>query len=208
MVPPSRGNRARFEPGQTIDLPVTLGRFRCGKVDISSDPTVTLQVRADGRPVQTVRVAAGGRRLLARLRASECQRRTLGKVVAIDYAPHWSDVRGPQPAVRGAVVFSRRSPGEVSVVGLRGSVLLSFRPALPSGRPLLVMPPRQPMARLPVLVSSSGRCDAHALAGSTQTFLLSAFVRNGDRPTQRVLLIPDASAQRQILAMVSRACQG
>ena len=207
VVPPSRGNRARFEPGQTIDLPVTLGRFRCGDVDISRHPAVTLQVRGNAGPLRTVRVRAAGRALLARLRAQECRRRVLAKVVDIGYASHWAPVRQPQPGVRATVVFSRRSPGRVSVVSLSGSVLLSLSPALPSRRTLLVIPSRQQVARLPVLVSSSGRCDAHALAGSTQTFLLSAFVRLGDRPTQRVLLVPDASAQRLILAMLSRACQ-
>ena len=207
VVSPSRGNRARFEPGQTIDLPVTLGRFRCGGVDVSGKPIVTLRVRAAGRVERTVRVAAGGRGLLTRLRASDCQRRALARVVDIDYAPDWSYVRDPEPGVRATVVFTRRSPGAVSVVGMSGSVLLDFRPTQPAGRPLLVIPPRQPIARLPVLVTSSGRCDAHALGGSTQTFLLSAFVRNGDGPTQRVLLVPDASAQRQILTMISRSCE-
>ena len=206
VAPPTSGNRARFEPGFTIDLPVTLGPFRCGDIDRTADPVVVLRFRGPGQAVQTARVTAGGRALLSRLRTAECERRALARVVAIRYAPTWSGVSNPEPALEGTVVLRRRSPGGVVVVALRGSVLLDFRPTVEGRHPLLRMAPRQPLGRLPITVSSSNRCDAHALGGSTQTFLLSAFVRNGAGPVQRVLLIPKRSVQGRILAMVSRAC--
>ncbi|HZG97964.1 MAG TPA: hypothetical protein VEY14_06850, partial [Nocardioidaceae bacterium] len=58
----------------------------------------------------------------------------------------------------------------------------------------------------PVLLGSTGRCDAHALGGSTQTFLLSAYVILGDAAEQRVVLTPPPSVQDQVLRVVDRAC--
>ena len=207
VTPPTAGNHARFGPGSTIDLPVTLGPFRCGDIDATTDPVVVLRLRAPGQAVRTARVTAGGRALLLRLRKAECEQRALARVVRIGYAPTWSAVSEPEPALEGTVVFRRRSLGRVAVVALDGIVLLDFRPTVQGRHPLLRMAPRQRVGRLPVTVSSSGRCDAHALGGSTQTFLLSAFVRSGAGPVQRVLLVPERPVQGRILAMVSRACE-
>lgn len=71
---------------------------------------------------------------------------------------------------------------------------------------LLDLPADADRAVTPVLLGSNGRCDAHGLGGSTQTFLLSAFVRLGNGPEQRVLLTPPGPVQRRVLEVVDRAC--
>jgi hypothetical protein len=57
-----------------------------------------------------------------------------------------------------------------------------------------------------VLLGSVHRCDAHALGQSSQTFLISAYVRLDGHPTQRVVL-PLTTAEKELLnGVVKRDC--
>jgi hypothetical protein len=110
---------------------------------------------------------------------------------------------GEKPSLRGRLVMARRQAGQaVELRSLGGSVLIDLRPA----GDLVDLDVGAERAVTPVLLSSSGRCDAHALGGSTQTFLLSAYVRLGDAPEQRVVLTPPPAVQSRMLRVVDRAC--
>jgi len=86
-------------------------------------------------------------------------------------------------------------------------LLIELRPAR-AGHPVARLSGDEMSERIPVRLGSSGRCDAHALGGSTQTFLLSAFVRRASQPQQRVLLIPGPHSRRHLLRVVTLGCAG
>jgi hypothetical protein len=60
---------------------------------------------------------------------------------------------------------------------------------------------------LPVLAGSAHRCDGHARGNSSQTFLLSVYLRLGDAPVQRRILTPAEPDQVRVLAVIDRDCR-
>ena len=97
--------------------------------------------------------------------------------------------------------------GVVRLVDLGGSVLLDLVPrdgpsALP-GR----LGPGSAATAFPVLLGSAHRCDAHARGQSSQTFLISAYVRRDAAPTQRVVLPLSPAERDRLLAVVDRDCR-
>ena len=96
--------------------------------------------------------------------------------------------------------------GTVSVVDLGGSVLLTLRPRDEGVLPLRLGPARD-VVRLGVVVGSAHRCDPHARGNSSQTFLLSVYVRLDGAPTQRVIVVPDKTTQGRLLALIDRDCR-
>lgn len=205
------GKDTVFEPGQTIALVTTYGDPRCGHGDTATDAVAALTLTGEtGQGTVEVPVARAGQTLLNRLHRVECQQATLDEVASVRLQSDWRRVESDGlPYLRGSLLL-RRAPGSpsgvgVSVTATAGSVLLDLRPVRPR-RPVGRLEPGQASARIPVLLGSSMRCDGHALGGSTQTFLLSAFVRRDGAPQQRVLLIPDAATQRRALRVVHEVC--
>jgi hypothetical protein len=98
-------------------------------------------------------------------------------------------------------------PGQpqVTVVDLGGSVLLDLRTRQKGLLPVSTADPRVGRG-IPVLIGSTHRCDAHALGQSSQTFLISAYVRVAGSPTQRVILIPDKADKARIQSVIDRVC--
>ena len=210
---PATDKDATFAAGQTIALATTYGDPRCGSVAEAalSEATAVLAVAgADGTTTVEVPVAGPGRAVLGRLHRYECDRAALEEVADVRLLSRWRRVEvDGLPYLRGTLLLERRdgdSAGEpVTVTSLSGSVLLELRPAHP-GRPVATLDADEPSERVPVLFGSNLRCDAHALGGSTQTFLLSAYVRRGEAAGQRVLLVPDKATRRQVLDVVDQAC--
>lgn len=174
-------------------------------------------------PVSMEVVVDGGTRLLAlhqddadlllRLHEQECKQQRLDAVVTVTL-----DMQ-PQPIVRhgeaylpGNLVLRRppaaKESAPVTVVSFRGSVLLSLAPdpRRPRGILPVTLEPSVPQVRVPVLVGSEHRCDAHALTNSSQTFLLSSFVRLAANPAQRVIVTPDASTRKRLARIIDRDC--
>lgn len=187
-----------LQPGLTVALRTSYGRPDC---DDRADPVVaTLEM--DGRVVE-LPVDADGRQEVDRLLDVDCADHTLAATAAVRLAGPYRTVGRAEPQVQGRLVLQRRGAGPaVDVRSLGGSVLIDLRPVgevadLRFGAERAVTP---------VLLGSTGRCDAHALGGSTQTFLLSAYVRLGDAPEQRVVLTPPPQVQSRVLRAVDRAC--
>ncbi len=200
-----------FAPGQTIALATTYGDPRCRADDTTTDAVAVMTLsQPTGTMTTDVPVSEAGQAWLSRLHRSECQQAALDAVVDVELPQAWRRVVvDGYPYLRGALTL-RRTPdapaaAAVTVTATRGSVLLDLRPVRP-GRPVGELAPGQAVETIPVLLGSSQRCDAHALGGSTQTFLLSAFVRRQGEPQQRVVLIPDATAKRKVLRVVAAAC--
>jgi hypothetical protein len=92
----------------------------------------------------------------------------------------------------------------LTVRELTGSVLITLLPATPDTLPV-DLGPGDDLLRVPVLLGSF-RCDSHALADSTQTFLLSAYVTAPGLSQQRIILIPDEALQVKIFALIDHNC--
>jgi hypothetical protein len=192
-------------PGQTAAFTIRYGEPRCA-VPGSGRPALVAVVDGQRRRLP-LRVEDPG--LLRRLRAKACAGQRLDAVAGVTLRLEPRTVRvGRAEYVPGAVVLSRRpgATGVVRLVDLGGSVLLVLVPrggasALP-GR----LGPGSARTAFPVLLGSAHRCDAHARGQSSQTFLISAYVRLDDAPTQRVVL-PLSSAERdRLLGLIDRDC--
>ena len=196
-------------PGQAAAFPVEYGDARCDDPVAVRRAPARLVVVVDGRS-RTLPLRVEDPGLLRRLHAVACQRQRLDATATVRLvlgkarAGHTrDDARVP------ARLELTRVPGgaqdAVTVVDLGGSVLIDLVPRagadvlptdLAAGRPRLVVP---------VWLGSSGRCDAHALGQSSQTFLLSAYVRLDGR-TQRVVLPLSADDRAKLTTAIHRGC--
>lgn len=204
-------NDVALEPGRTVDLPVPISRARCADSTRPPRSPGSAQLRAQvaGDSVGRIRVPfSDARDLLTRVWSAECRSRALTKAVDVRFGRHWERAGTDRaPALRGTVELTRlTSDRTVRVTGFLGSVLLDVDPVGSLRRPLLRMPASRRTATLPVDVTSSGRCDGHALAESKQTYLLEAYVRDGRTPAATVLLVPSEPVQHRLRAVIDRAC--
>ncbi len=173
------------------------------RVTLGDGPTLALPLERNGQA------------WLERLHDRECGLERVNDVASVDLSEGFRRVQvGEEPFLRGDLVLQRSADAATSrptdermvVESLAGSVLLELLPAPDSPGLPATLPPQDDVLRVPVLIGSSHRCDGHALGGSSQTFLLSAYVRVPDLPTQRVIVIPDKQTRVRALAVVSAAC--
>lgn len=195
------------KPGLTAAFDIAYGAPEC-----SHEPTAkpAFVARIDGHTRRLpLRVEDPG--LLARLRLKACaaERLDAAASVRLRFAHKTVMVRGEE-YLPGHVVITRR-PGRdaqpIRIVDLGGSVLVEFVARNgPRALPVTLAPEQKQLA-LPVLAGSGHRCDGHARGNSSQTFLLSAFLRLGDAPVQRQILIPAQPDQVRVLAVIDRDCR-
>ena len=193
-------------PGQAAAFTIAYGAPQCGRPP--AGPPVLVAV-VDGRSRRLpLRVEDPG--LLLRLRAKACAQQRLDRQVAVDLRPADRTRRIGGEEYLPADLVLRRRPGArtaVTLVDVGGSVLIDLTPR--AGRRALPFRMAGGQARLivPLLLGSAHRCDAHALGQSSQTYLLSAYLRLAARPTQRQIL-PLTSAERdRIIRVVYRDCR-
>jgi hypothetical protein len=146
---------------------------------------------------------------LARLHVRACAQQRLERSASVALRLRREPVtRAGEEYLPGAVVVRRRpgAPEELSVLDLAGSVLLELKPR--DGRSVLParLAAEHDVLRLPVLVGSVHRCDAHALGQSSQTFLFSVYVRLRGQPAQRVTAIPDQATKEALTGILDRDC--
>lgn len=193
-------------PGQAAAFTIRYGAPQCGRPP--ARPPVLVAV-VDGRSRRLpLRVEDPG--LLRRLRSKACAQQRLDRQVAVDLRPADRTRRIGGEEYLPADLVLRRRPGArtaVTLVDLGGSVLIDLTPR--AGRRSLPFRMAGDRSRLsvPLLLGSAHRCDAHALGQSSQTYLLSAYLRLAGRPTQRDIL-PLTSAERdRIIGVVDRDCR-
>lgn len=192
-------------PGLSAAFTITYGKAQCAQPPATKPVLLTV---VDGRPRRVpLRVEDPG--LLDRLHAKACAEQRLGRAAGVDLRLSRRTVRvAGEEYVPGAIVVRHRDGAtkQVRIVDLGGSVLVDLLPR--AGRRALPGTLRRDRRSLafPVLIGSAHRCDAHALSQSSQTFLISAYLRLGDRPTQREVL-PLTSAERdRITGVIHRDC--
>ncbi len=199
-----------YAAGQIIDLTTTYGTAVCDR------PTPTDQPRAlatmdDGRTVE-VNIDRHGWDMLKRFRVHDCALQRLKETASVSLgAPFRSVHIGGSEYLRGNLELRRPGHGDdstaVTVSTLTGSVLLTF--TAPPTSPLpATLEPGEAAIDVPVLIGSTFRCDDHGRSQSTQTYLLSAYVRLGDdRSLVRIIVIPDAKLRAQAQGLMDRACR-
>ena len=192
-------------PGQTAGLVLEYGEPRC---DSPSAGRPAMAVVVDGAE-QTVPLERDDARGLIRLHVRACAQQRLERSVAVSLRMRLQPVtRAGEEYLPGAVVVRRRagSTDELSVLDLAGSVLLDLAPR--DGRSVLPvrLAAEDDVLRLPVLIGSVHRCDAHALGQSSQTFLFSIYVTLGGQPGQRVIAIPDKPTREALTGILDRDC--
>ncbi len=196
-----------FPPGRPLDLFTTYGRPDCTDYPDLPDDRPTAELTLAGNHIVTKPLDAHGLGWLRRLYRVECEAAVLRAAAQVRLSGPWTRIeRDGLPYLRGRLAVDRIGGHQpITVTSVFGSVLLSFDPMVPS-RPVAVLKGDQAALRVPILIGSSGRCDKHALGGSTQTYLLSVFVRHGDAPVQRLIRTPDAPIRDRILHVVHDAC--
>lgn len=192
-------------PGQTAGLVLQYGEPRC---DGPARGAPAMAVVVDGME-EEVPLEADDARGLARLHVRACAQQRLERSVSVTLRTHSEPVaRAGEEYLPGAVVVRRRagSTDELTVLDLAGSVLLDLAPR--DGRSVLPvrLAAEDDVLRLPVLIGSVHRCDAHALGQSSQTFLFSIYVRLRGQPAQRVTAIPDRSTKGVLTGILDRDC--
>lgn len=204
--PAARGTD--YDPGRTIDLQTAYGRAVCGP-EPTGDVDVVVRL-GDNTPLR-LPVDRHGSALLRRLYDRECGLQDLASIADISLSPTFERSESGLDRLQGSLVL-RRTPGsragdrrEISVEGVFGSVLLSFTYD-GEGRLPQVLEAGAGVLEVPVALGSSNRCDPHALGQSTQTFLLSAYLRIDDDRPRRVILVPGKVLQRQVTALIDRVC--
>jgi hypothetical protein len=196
---------APVPPGQTAAFTISYGAARCGR-PVGAAPVLVATIDGATRRLP-LHVDQPGQ--LQRLQADACAQQRLSATASVELQLGTRTERIAGEEYLPADLVLRRRAGttaRVQVIDLGGSVLIELRPrggaaALPdelaAGRHEL---------RFPVLFGSGHRCDGHALGQSSQTFLMSAYLRLADRPVQRVIL-PLTSAERgRLYGVVHRDC--
>ena len=193
-------------PGLTAAFRIAYAAPRCSE-EPSERPV--LEAVVDGRTRRLpLRVEDPG--LLVRLRDRACaaERLDAAATVRLTFGRRTVTASGEE-YLPGAVVVTRRDgpAPPLRVVDLGGSVLVDFVPR--DGRAALpvTLRPDQRRLVLPVLAGSAHRCDGHARGNSSQTFLLSAYLRLGGAPVQRRIVVPTEPDQVRLLAVIDRDCR-
>jgi hypothetical protein len=194
-----------IHPGQTAAFAIRFGAPKCATPPTAAPVLVAV---IDGRSRRLpLRVEDPG--LLLRLHAKACAQQRLARAATVRLELATDTVQvGGEEYLPGAVVVRRRSGARqrVRIVDLSGSVLIELLPR--GGRRALpgVLGPESRALAFPILFGSAHRCDAHALGQSSQTFLVSAYVRLGDRPPLRVVLPLSPQERDRIMGVIHRDC--
>jgi hypothetical protein len=192
-------------PGQTAAFSIAYGAPQCSTLPRTRPRLVAV---VDGRTI-SLSLRVEDPRLLLRLRAKECAAERLDAAATVRLRLGVRSTRiGGVEYIPGRLLLTHRSGAtqRVRIVDLGGSVLLDLLPR--GGRtslPAELAGARRELA-FPVLLGSAHRCDAHALGQSSQTFLISAYVRLGSEPTQRVILPLSTAERDRLIGVVHRDC--
>ena len=180
--------------GRRVDLPAPLGAAACGplgdvepgdspKAPPLGDGAIRLTLDAPGERRGVTRTVdapllPSSEAPLRRIFEHDCQRQSMRRAVEVGLSSRWrrSDTGGI-PTAEGTLVLTRGATDQpISIASVNGSVLLNL--SLADGDQPTMAPGRERL-EVPVRVTSSGRCDGHALGGSSQTYALQAGIDIG-----------------------------
>jgi hypothetical protein len=204
-------NEGSVDPGRIAGFPLEYGDANCDDADVRP---ITVTVVVDGTE-RALPLHSDDASLLERLHAQECAQQRLDAAVAVtlefDERPVILDGEEYLP---GRLVLRRPAgvadPPPVTVMSMRGSVLLSLEPDRRDAEAVVpaTLATSSNELTIPVLVGSAHRCDPHALTNSSQTFLLNSFVRLPGYSVQRVITVPEIAARDRLAGIIDRDCPG
>lgn len=185
--------------GQVLDLPFELPTPVC-----TSPVVAPVGLVATSGAVVRAPLDETGRDFLYRVWERECTRKSVTDRVSLAFQHEWRTVpHRDSLALAGTLNLTRvRGSDRVAVLGFEGSVLLDV---FPGGR-LARLSPSGAVARLPVLLTSTGRCDPHSRAESKQTFLFRVEVKVGNDLPVRVIVVPGHGMQVKALDLLDNVC--
>lgn len=156
-------------PGVRVDLKVPLGTAVCSSPPQIDEPLPDVPIAAvattvEGEVVFPVTDPAG---ILARIYPRQCTAQAVEHAVGLTILDDFEDVSTDPAEVRGTLRVERRAAtGEVAVVGLHGSVLVTLglvdEPSVLGADDDVVDVP---------IVATNNRCDAHAISESKKPYV-------------------------------------
>ena len=184
--------------GSPLDLPVTYGAPDCAAAPGPAVAVLATDELGDLR----LDLDDGG--LVARLHEAECVEQALREAVDLAVSPELVEtVVDGVPTLTGALLLTRRVTGERVVLdGLGANVVLTVRSDT-TAAPLRVLGPDEASLSVPLVLTPS-RCEAHALAESKRTSLVTAYLGLGDRAPRLVTVTPDDATRRTVEEFASR----
>ena len=152
----------------------------------------------------TATLDAHGAALLRRLWQQDCAEHWLREAVHVRLE-RWRLVRRQGELVLLGDLAARRgsSAAEVTLTETRGSVLLDFQP---DGTDRVLLRRGAQRGRVPVVISSIGRCDPHALGQSTQTFTMRMWLSLDGGPEHALVTIPEAPTRALMQDVLADDC--
>ena len=210
--------------GRRVDLPAPLGEAACGPLGRVApgdsppppplgDGVVRLTLGPDGDTGATRTVdapfLAEAEAPLRRIFEHDCQRQSMQRAVEVGFSLSWTRTdRTGTPEIAGTLVLTRGAAEQpISIDSVNGSVLLNLSLAEDGGAaPRPTMESGQDSLEVPVLVTSSERCDGHALGGSSQTYALQVAISIGDRAPVGVTVFPDADGRALLAQVIADSC--
>lgn len=199
---------AQLRPGETTDFPVPYGPARCEDGATARPPGAVISVRGVDGAVGSQSVAfTSGLEQFAQVHEFECATAAVAATVKLDWAPSWSPGDRPD-SLRGALRVRRIGAGgpgpAVRVDQLAGSVILTVW-TVPDLRPAAVLEPGKQQVEVPVEIVPT-RCDGHARADSSKTFVFSVWVALDDGPVLATSVTATGETLRQLQAQIDRVC--
>ncbi len=190
-------------PGITVDLAVDYGDAVC------SDPPLLAEPLPDAPIVIDVVTAEGEtlrwpvddtRGVLARVHGLDCRRQAVAHLVDVRIGGPWTPIASGD-AVTGELRLTRRqATGPARLAGISGSVLLDV--AVAPGAPTTMTGDE---LVIPVVVTSSGRCEAHALADSKKTFDFQVTIELDGVPAS-ISVAPEPADETTVFGPVEVTC--
>ena len=186
------------QPGQTIDLRMTLPEPVC---DAEPTPAYGILI-IDGTRVRE-KLDRFGQDFVESLWRRTCSLMSVTTVADLAWRFDYDAVgTGRGSYLRGTLLVTRK-PGTTTplrVEGMQGSVLFRLQQ---TARPTLG--PRDDRVAVPVRVRW-GRCDAHAISESSQTFLWKLDISVGGAEPVRITTTVDDADKAPLLGYLKEAC--
>ncbi|MEZ5260145.1 MAG: hypothetical protein R2705_25610, partial [Ilumatobacteraceae bacterium] len=197
--------------GQRIDLPLPLPDASCrvdGGVETMPDiADATVQLTLDDGTQRTVPVFDRDR-VARSLYLRDCERQAIDDAIWLRWEDlHPVEVEG-RPVTEGTLRLTRRAAtGEVVVQTIGSSVIVALQPVgVDSGAPVLRLGATDDEASVQVRFTEA-RCDAHAVAETSQPFLFVAQVEPGDGFLHPYVVAPDPTLDAELRATHAAGCE-
>ena len=196
-----------IQPHVAVALPITLTSADCNATELPRPASARITITDEQGESSTIELTdLPDAQLLERIRTHDCAVASLQDRAAFTLGADWRPAQQEGRRVwLGFVDIARNPPfgAPIEVNGALGSVLVDFTPVAP----LPWRVPDQRHSRLPIVASSSGRCDGHSMGESSKPFVFTLWVRADGADVPLVLAVPTADLPTW-WSLLATACDG